>query len=66
VYEKPTVTDLGSISDHTWNNPGKGDKMDEPINYHYDKFCEFSGCYAGGCDPDHPLCANVPKVGQPG
>ncbi len=56
MYEKPTVTDLGSISDHTWNNPGKGDKMDEAINFHYDKFCEFSGCYAGGCDPDFAGC----------
>ena len=26
LYEKPTITDFGSIADHTFNNPGKGDK----------------------------------------
>ncbi len=57
MYEKPTITDLGSISDHTWDVPGKGDKMDEAVNFHYDKFCEFSGCYsATQCDPDFPAC----------
>ena len=56
MYEKPIVIDLGSIAEHTWNNPGKGDKMDEPINFHYDKFCEYSGCYGATCDPDFPTC----------
>jgi hypothetical protein len=26
LYEKPAVTDFGSIAAHTFNTPGKGDK----------------------------------------
>jgi hypothetical protein len=25
-YEKPTISDFGSIADHTFDTPGKGDK----------------------------------------
>ena len=25
-YEKPVLTDFGSIADHTFDTPGKGDK----------------------------------------
>lgn len=51
-YEKPTVVDLGSISEHTWlagnsnNCKGGGDPQ------HLDKFCEWSG----GTDADWPAC----------
>jgi hypothetical protein len=39
---------------HTYDNPGQGDKMDQPIEpYHLDKFCEFSG----GSDADNPVCS---------
>jgi hypothetical protein len=26
TYEKPAIVDFGSIADHTFDNPGKGDK----------------------------------------
>jgi hypothetical protein len=26
VYERPSIVDLGSIKEHTFDNPGKGDK----------------------------------------
>jgi hypothetical protein len=39
-YEAPTIEDLGSIADHTFNNPGKGDKGPPPAIL--DKFGEFS------------------------
>jgi hypothetical protein len=52
-YETPMVIDFGSIAAHTYDNPGEGDKMNEPIEpYHLDKFCEFSG----GSDADNPIC----------
>ncbi len=39
-YEQPKVEDFGSIADHTFDNPGKGDKSSEPMET--DKFGEFS------------------------
>ena len=52
-YERPVVLDFGSIAAHTWDNPGVGDKMEEPIEpFHLDKFCEFSG----GSDVDFADC----------
>jgi hypothetical protein len=53
VYQRPAIIDFGSITSHTYNNPGRGDKMDDPIEpWHFDKFCEFSG----GTDADNPIC----------
>jgi hypothetical protein len=40
-YEKPSVADFGSISAHTFDNPGKGDKSDY-THYETDKWGEFS------------------------
>lgn len=40
-YEKPSVTDLGSIVEHTFNNPGKGDKSSD-TTFETDKFGEYS------------------------
>lgn len=52
-YLRPEIVDLGSVVGHTYDNPGKGDKMDYPIEpYHLDKFCEYSG----GTDPDYSEC----------
>lgn len=44
-YESPTIVDFGSIADHTFDNPGKGDKSDN-TNYETDKFGEYSHPYA--------------------
>jgi len=30
-YQKPEVTDFGSIARHTFNNPGVGDKSPDPL-----------------------------------
>lgn len=43
-YVKPVIVDFGSIADHTFNNPGKGDKAPEPMET--DKFGEFSHPFA--------------------
>lgn len=43
AYEAPEVVDYGSIAEHTFNNPGKGDKSAEPLAP--DKFNE----------PSHPF-----------
>lgn len=40
TYEKPTVTDFGSIADHTFFNPG-GQKGCQ-VNCHLDNFTEQS------------------------
>jgi len=40
-YEKPEVTDFGSIAGHTFDNPGVGDKS-EFSDYETDKYAEFS------------------------
>lgn len=58
-YEKPIITDLGSISEHTWRTPGGRVKGGQLPNAHLDKFCELSGCYSP-TDPDcinNPICA---------
>jgi hypothetical protein len=39
-YEAPKIEDFGSIADHTFNNPGKGDKSATPMET--DTFGEFS------------------------
>ena len=40
MYEKPEITDLGAIVDHTFDNPGKGDKS--ATVWATDKFGEYS------------------------
>jgi hypothetical protein len=30
-YEAPKIVDFGSIADHTFDNPGKGDKSPDPL-----------------------------------
>lgn len=44
AYEAPEVVDYGSITDHTFDNPGKGDKAAEPMET--DKYGEFSHPFA--------------------
>jgi hypothetical protein len=39
-YEAPKIVDYGSISDHTFQTPGKGTKSATPQEL--DKFGEFS------------------------
>jgi hypothetical protein len=39
-YEAPRIVDYGSIADHTYDNPGVGDKSATPMET--DKFGEFS------------------------
>ena len=58
-YEKPFVTDLGSISENTWTTPGGNIKGGGPI-YHLDKFCEPSGCTSA----NDPECINLCPEGQ--
>lgn len=41
-YEKPTVADFGSIGDHTFDNPGRGDKNDNTTYETDPMFGEFS------------------------
>jgi hypothetical protein len=43
-YEKPQIVDFGSIADHTFDNPGKGDKAAEVMET--DKYGEFSHPFA--------------------
>jgi len=43
-YEAPRIVDFGSIADHTFNNPGKGDKSATPMET--DKYLEFSHPFA--------------------
>lgn len=40
-YEAPSVVDYGSIADHTFDNPGSGDKANTPLTC--DGFDEASG-----------------------
>jgi hypothetical protein len=40
-YEAPKIVDFGSIADHTFLTPGKGDKSNEPL-FEMDTFGEFS------------------------
>ena len=58
-YEKPFVTDLGSISRHTWQVGRPGHYKGGGEIWHYDKHCEMSGCSSANdpdcvdlCDPD--------------
>lgn len=44
-YEAPAIVDFGSIADHTFDNPGVGDKSDN-TEYETDKFGEYSHPYA--------------------
>lgn len=44
-YETPEIVDLGSIADHTFDNPGKGDKSD--VVMATDKYGEYSHPFAG-------------------
>jgi len=41
AYETPTIQDLGSITDHTFDNPGEGDKSGITW-YETDKWGEYS------------------------
>lgn len=40
-YETPTITDFGSIVDHTFQTPGQGTKSSD-TTFETDKFSEFS------------------------
>lgn len=44
-YEAPAIEDLGSIVDHTFDNPGKGDKSGI-TTYETDKWGEYSHPFA--------------------
>ena len=39
-YEKPTIVDYGSVAEHTFDNPGEGDKSSTVMAT--DKWGEFS------------------------
>jgi hypothetical protein len=41
-YEKPTITDFGSIAGHTFDTPGVGDKSPTPLELD-PMYGEFSG-----------------------
>ena len=40
-YESPAIEDFGSISAHTFDNPGKGDKSSN-TTFETDKWGEYS------------------------
>jgi len=40
-YETPQITDLGSITEHTFQTPGEGTKSDD-IRFELDKWGELS------------------------
>ena len=42
TYEKPTITDFGSIASHTFDTPGVGDKNPTPLELD-PMFGEYSG-----------------------
>ena len=44
-YESPRIIDLGMIAEHTFDNPGKGDKSDN-TEYETDKYGEYSHPFA--------------------
>lgn len=46
AYEPPSVTDLGSIVDHTFQTPCKGTRSTD-TSFETDKFGEFSHPAAG-------------------
>lgn len=41
AYEKPLVTDFGSVAAHTYTTPGAGTKSAD-TTFETDKFAEFS------------------------
>ena len=45
TYEAPAIVDYGSIADHTFDNPGKGDKAPDPLAL--DKWGENSHLIGG-------------------
>lgn len=45
TYESPEIIDLGSIADHTYDNPGEGDKSSD-TTLETDKFGEYSHPFA--------------------
>lgn len=57
-YEKPEVTDFGSIAGHTFLAGGSDNFKGGGDVQHLDKFCEWSG----GSDPDSDAC-NGPVEG---
>jgi hypothetical protein len=44
-YEAPAIVDYGSIAEHTYDNPGQGDKSDD-TTFETDKFGEYSHPFA--------------------
>jgi hypothetical protein len=40
-YEAPAIVDFGSIADHTFDNPGVGDKSSD-TTLETDKYAEYS------------------------
>jgi hypothetical protein len=44
-YEAPSIEDYGSITDHTFDNPGKGDKSGN-TEFETDKWGEYSHPFA--------------------
>jgi hypothetical protein len=42
MYERPVVTDLGSIGDHTFTNPVSGTSKQYDDIFHLDWKCETS------------------------
>lgn len=45
-YERPEIEDFGSIADHTFDNPGRGDKSGN-TTFETDKWGEYSHPFAG-------------------
>lgn len=45
AYDAPEIVDFGSIADHTFDNPGTGDKSPD-TTLATDKFGEFSHPFA--------------------
>ena len=45
TYEAPEIVDFGSIEDHTFDNPGKGDKSSD-TTFETDKWAEYSHPFA--------------------
>jgi hypothetical protein len=45
MYTRPTVTDFGSIRDHTYQTPGQGTKSTN-TTFQLDKFGEYSHPFA--------------------
>ncbi|MGH2756358.1 MAG: hypothetical protein ACRDI3_01055 [Actinomycetota bacterium] len=54
IYEAPTVSDYGSIADHTFGNNG-GNEKGGGVVQHYDWKCEWSS------GPGENNCGNHPN-----